>query len=185
MDQGIAALLGATVGVLGTVSASAISGWSNRQQIGAQARVDHAHWRRQARRDAYSAFLAPANGTRNALKLAARALIGDSDVERADHHLHEAHDRLSEVQATWAALAVEGPESVEQAANSVKTALHSMHTTLLAWRDSAGVAPDRNVTFVERHAVEVTTVSERISAFATAARAALDDASLPADTGSA
>ncbi|MER5218751.1 hypothetical protein ABT063_52010 [Streptomyces sp. NPDC002838] len=183
MDQGIAALLGATVGVLGTVSASAISGWSSRQQIGAQARVDHAHWRRQARRDAYSAFLAPANETRNSLKQAARALIGDVDTEGADHHLHDAHDKLGEVQATWAALAVEGPESVEQAANGVKTALHSMHTTLLAWRDSAEGAPDHNVKFVERHAVEVTRVSERIGAFATTARAALDEATFPVDTG--
>ena len=39
VDQGIAALLGAAVGVLGTVSASAMSGWSSRQQIRAQATV--------------------------------------------------------------------------------------------------------------------------------------------------
>ncbi|MFG2276790.1 hypothetical protein ACGFNY_44405 [Streptomyces chartreusis] len=184
MDQGIAALLGATVGVLGTVCASALSGWSSRQQIGAQARVDHAHWRRQARRDAYSTFLAPANATRNALKQAARTLIGDVDIDGADHHLHDAHAKLGEVQAAWAALAVEGPESVEQAANGVKTALHSMHTTLLAWRDSAVGAPDHNLKFVERHAVEVTRVAERIGAFAATARAALDDATLPVNTGS-
>lgn len=85
------------------------------------------------------------------------------------------------VQATWAVLAVEGPETVEQAANKVKTALHSMHTTLLAWRDSVG-ASDLNVKYVERHAVEVTKVSERISAVATAARAALDEAAFPTDT---
>ena len=36
--------------------------------------------------------------------------------------------------------------------------------------------------FVERHAVEVTLVSERISIFAAAARAALDEATLPLDT---
>ncbi len=163
------------MGVVGTVSASAVSGWSSRRQVGVQARVDHAHWRRQARRDAYSAFLAPANETRNALKQAARALIGDVEVEAADRHLHEAHSALGAVQATWAALAVEGPEPVEQAANAVKTALHSMHTTLLAWRDHAEGAPDHNVGFVERHAVEVTKVSERIGAFTTTARAALDE----------
>ncbi len=67
---------------------------------------------------------------------------------------------------------------MEQAAHSVHLGLHSMHTTLLAWRDSSG-APDRNVNFVERHAVEVTMVSERLGSFASAARAALDDADLP------
>ncbi|MEE1829489.1 hypothetical protein [Streptomyces sp. SP17KL33] len=160
MDQGIAALLGAAVGVLGTVSASAISGWSSRQQIRTQSIVDHAQWRRQARRDAYSAFLAPAHETRNSLKRAARALIDDADVEVAHHQLQAAHDSLGEVQGAWAALAIEGPESVEQAANGVKTALHSMHTTLLAWRDSPEYP--QNVKFVERHAVEVTLVAERI-----------------------
>ncbi|NGO46119.1 hypothetical protein [Streptomyces ureilyticus] len=180
VDQGIAALLGATVGVLGTVSASAISGWSSRQQIRTQATVDHAQWRRQARRDAYSAFLAPAHETRNALKRAARALIGDADVEEAQRQLQAAHDRLGEAHASWSALAVEGPDSVEQAANGVKTALHSMHTTLLAWCDSP--EHPHNIKFVERHAVEVTLVSERISIFAAAARAALDEATLPVDT---
>ncbi|MCX4585225.1 hypothetical protein [Streptomyces sp. NBC_01481] len=179
MDQGLAVLLGATVGVLGTISASAISGWSTRQQVQSQAKVEHAQWRRQARRDAYSAFLAPANEARSALKITARALIGDSpDMTEADRRLRVAQEQLDVVQAAWASLAVEGPEPVEQAARSVHTGLHSMRTTLLAWRDSAG-APDRNVSFVERHAVEVTRVSERIGRFTAAARAALDDTDAP------
>ncbi|WP_149823989.1 hypothetical protein [Streptomyces tailanensis] len=179
MDQGLAALLGATVGVLGTVAASAISSGATRRQLEGQAKVEHSQWRRQLRRDAYSAFLAPANESRSVLKMAARALVGDApDVAEADRRLQIAQDQLVRVQAAWAALAVEGPDSVEQAAHSVHLGLHSMHTTLLAWRDSSG-APDRNVNFVERHAVEVTMVSERLGSFASAARAALDDADLP------
>ncbi|WP_030930619.1 hypothetical protein [Streptomyces sp. NRRL S-646] len=153
MDQGIAALL----------------------QIRAQAGIDHAQWRRQARRDACSAFLAPAHEAGNALKQAARALIGDVDATEADRRLLAAHDSLTAAHAAWAALAVEGPEAVEQPAHGVKTGLHSTRTTLLAWRDSAESSFDHNVKFVERHAVEVTKVSERISAFTAAARAALDD----------
>ncbi|WP_200300702.1 hypothetical protein [Streptomyces adelaidensis] len=175
MDQGIAALLGATVGVLGTVSASAISGWSNRQQIRTQARIDHAHWRRQARRDAYSAFLTPAHEARTTLRQAARALIGDVDTATADQRLQAAQEHLGAVQAAWAALAIEGPESVEQAANGLRTALRSMHTTLLAWRDSAEGAFDHNVPFVERHAVEVTRLAERMGVFTATARAALEE----------
>lgn len=163
------------MGVLGTVSAAAISGWSSRQQLRAQAGIDHAQWRRQARRDAYSAFLAPAHEAGNALKQAARALIGDADTAEADRRLLAAHDNLTAVHAAWAALAVEGPEAVEQLAHGVKTALHSMQTTLLAWRDSAGRAAGHHVKFVERHAVEVTRVSERIRAFTAAARDALDE----------
>ncbi|MFJ9147079.1 hypothetical protein ACIRP7_03200 [Streptomyces sp. NPDC102270] len=179
MDQGLAALLGATVGVIGTVAASAMSSGATRRQLEGQAKVEHAQWRRHLRRDAYSAFLAPANESRSALKMAGRALIGDaSDVAEADRRLQIAQDQLVLVQAAWASLAVEGPDSVEQAAHSVHVGLHSMHTTLLAWRDSLG-APDLNVNFVERHAVEVTMVSERLGSFTSAARAALDDTDLP------
>jgi len=179
MDQGLAAVLGATVGVLGTISASAISSWTSRQQVHHQAKVDHAQWRRQARRDAYSAFLAPASEARNALKTAARALVGDSpDLAEADRRLQVAHEQMVVVQAAWASLAVEGPEPVERAAHSVHTGLHSMRTTLLAWRDSVG-APDLNVKFVERHAVELTRVSERINTFTAAAQTALGDEESP------
>lgn len=143
-----------------------------------QARVEHSQWRRQLRRDAYSAFLAPANEARSALKMAARALIDVPNLDEAGQRLQTAQDQLVLVQAAWASLAIEGPESVEQAAHSVHLGLHSMHTTLLAWRDSSG-APDRNVNFVERHAVEVTLVSERLGGFTSAARAALDDTDLP------
>ncbi|MGY0061476.1 hypothetical protein ACWY4P_33895 [Streptomyces sp. LZ34] len=173
MDQGIAALLGASIGVAGTVIASAITGWSTRQQVRAQARAEHAHWRRQTRRDAYSAFLAPASESQNALKMAGRAFIGERDREEIDRRLQQAHDQLALALAAWANLAVEGPETVEQAARGVYTTLRSTQTTLLALRDTPANAPDGNASFMERHAVEVGRLSERLSEFAAAARAAL------------
>ncbi|WP_143652599.1 hypothetical protein [Streptomyces sp. 13-12-16] len=175
MDQGLAALLGATVGVAGTVLASAITGWSARQQVQAQARAEHAHWRRQVRRDAYSAFLAPASECQHALKMAGRAFVGERDTEEVDRRLQQAQGQLALAQAAWANLAVEGPEAVEQAARSVYTTLKSTQTTLLAFRDAPADAPDGNVRFVERHAVEVARLSERIGEFTAAARSALDD----------
>ena len=92
-----------------------------------------------------------------------------------DRRLQEAQGQLQIVQAAWASLAIEGPEAVEQAANGVRTALQSMHTTLLAWQDAPLNASDGNVYFVERHAVEVTTLSERLGTFTSAARVALDN----------
>ncbi|MER6623898.1 hypothetical protein [Streptomyces sp. NPDC000931] len=175
MDQGLAALLGATVGVAGTVLASAITGWSARQQVQAQARAEHAHWRRQVRRDAYSAFLAPASEAQHALKMAGRAFMGEEDVEEVDRRLQHAQGQLALAQAAWANLAVEGPETVEQASRNVYTTLRSMQTTLLAMRDSPDNGPNGDVPFVERHAVEVGRLSERIGEFTAAARSALDD----------
>ncbi|MFI0727636.1 hypothetical protein ACH4S9_01235 [Streptomyces sp. NPDC021225] len=175
MDQGIAALLGASIGVTGTVLASAITGWSTRQQVRAQARAEHAHWRRQVRRDAYSAFLAPASESQNALKIAGRAFVGERDTEEIDRRLQQAVGQLALARAAWANLAVEGPEAVEQAARSVYTTLRSTETTLLALRDSPENTTDGNARFLERHAVEVGRLSERLSEFTAAARAALDD----------
>ncbi|MDT0397399.1 MULTISPECIES: hypothetical protein [Streptomyces] len=175
MDQGLAALLGATVGVAGTVLASAITGWSSRQQVQAQARAEHAHWRRQVRRDAYGAFLAPATECQHALKTAGRAFVGERDTEEVDRRLRHAQGQLVLAQAAWANLAVEGPATVEQAARSVYTALKSTQNTLLAFRDSPPNATDGNVLFVERHAVEVARLSERVGEFTAAARSALDD----------
>ncbi|MFE2277987.1 hypothetical protein ACFXAE_12150 [Streptomyces sp. NPDC059454] len=168
-------MLGATVGVAGTVLASAITGWSARQQVQAQARAEHAHWRRQVRRDAYSAFLAPASECQHALKTAGRAFIGERDTEEVDRRLQQAQGQLALAQAAWANLAVEGPEAVEQTARNVYTTLKSTQTNLLAFRDASANAPDGNVRFVERHAVEVARLSERIGEFTVAARSALDD----------
>ncbi|WP_030609123.1 hypothetical protein [Streptomyces sclerotialus] len=179
MDQGTAALLGASVGVAGTVLASAITGWSTRQQVRAQAKAEHAHWRRQVRRDAYGAFLAPASEARNALKIAGRAFVGDRDLEEIDRNLQRAHDQLALAQGAWAVLAIEGPEEVEQAARSVYTTLRSMQTTLLALYDAPTGTPDGNARFLERHAVEVGRLSERMSEFAAVAREALDDVEGP------
>ncbi|MFI1394146.1 hypothetical protein [Streptomyces sp. NPDC020681] len=117
--------------------------------------------------------------------MAGRAFVGERDTAEGDRKLQQAQDQLALAQAAWANLAVEGPESVEQAARSVYTTLKSMQTTLLVLRDSPADAPDRNVGFLERHAVEVARLSERIGEFAAAARSALDDVGgldvLPAD----
>lgn len=120
------------VGVLGTVAASVITGWSTRQHGEAQARAEHAQWRRQVRRDAYGAFLAAASESRNALKTAHHAFVGEGepDMGAIDRRLQHARDQLNVAQAAWATLAVEGPETVEQAARSIYTTLRSMETTL-------------------------------------------------------
>jgi hypothetical protein len=141
--------------------------------VAAQAKVDYAQWRRQARRDAYSAFLAPASEAQNALKLAGRAFVGVRDTDEVDRQLQVAEAQLQLIRAAWASLAIEGPEPVTQAANGVRTALKSVQTTLLAWQDSPS-SPGGNASFVERHTVDVAALSERLRVFTPAARAALD-----------
>ncbi|KJY25227.1 hypothetical protein VR45_39690 [Streptomyces sp. NRRL S-495] len=105
-----------------------------------------------------------------------RALIGDApDLSEADRRFQAAQEHSVLLQAAWATLAVKGPEPVEQAYHGVHLGLHSMQSTLLARRDSSGDR-DRNVRYVECHAVEVTMASERLGTFTSAARSALVDA---------
>ncbi|MFJ6944183.1 hypothetical protein ACISU4_05925 [Streptomyces wuyuanensis] len=62
MDKGIAVVISAGIGVgstlLGAVGGGALTGRNMRRQGKDQADVEHRHWLRQQRQDAYAAFLA-------------------------------------------------------------------------------------------------------------------------------
>lgn len=175
MDQGIAALLGATLGVLGTVLASTVTSWSNRQQVQAQIQSEKAQWHRQTRRDAYSAFLAPASEAQTALKAAGRAFVGTRDTPEVERRLREAEDQLQNARTACAHVAIEGPETVERAARRVYTSLRSMQANLLALADSPENTTHRNASFLEHHAIEVAALSERTREFTAVAREALTE----------
>jgi hypothetical protein len=56
MDQGVAAILGAGVGVLGTLGTALLTYGATKQQVRIQGRLSHAQWLRDARQVAYSRF---------------------------------------------------------------------------------------------------------------------------------
>jgi len=92
VDQGLAALLGAFVGVVGATTTSMLTGWHTRQQSPDQARIDHARWRREVRRDAYTATLVPMTEAREVARQASRALVRDdaqADVKQLLGQLNE------------------------------------------------------------------------------------------------
>lgn len=60
MDQGLAAVLGASVGVLGTMGTALLTYAATRGQVRDQGRVTHAHWLREARQRAYTEFVSAA-----------------------------------------------------------------------------------------------------------------------------
>ncbi|MCX5326300.1 hypothetical protein [Streptomyces sp. NBC_00120] len=57
MDQGIAALWAAGLGIAGAISSGVLSFRAGRRQVQDQASAEHAHWLRQQRQEAYIAFL--------------------------------------------------------------------------------------------------------------------------------
>ncbi|WP_146620503.1 hypothetical protein [Streptomyces sp. Amel2xB2] len=57
MDQGTAAVIGATVGVVGTISTAVLTYVATRHQVRDQGRVEHSLRLREERREAYIGFL--------------------------------------------------------------------------------------------------------------------------------
>ncbi|MFJ8166734.1 hypothetical protein ACIRBY_38250 [Streptomyces sp. NPDC096136] len=117
----MAAVMGAAVGVVGTTLAAAVAGISAQRQV----RAEHRHWRRQLRRDAYSAFTARADELRKVLKEINSGLITPgADLGTIRETLGVArgllHGSLADAQAT---VEIEGPEKLARMAEELSRSL--------------------------------------------------------------
>lgn len=114
MDAGLAALLGATVGgILGTGGTLGSSYLSGRLQ----GRSQHAQWRRQGRRDAYSNFIVAVTAFRHQVDVYLFALEAESTEEELQSELDKVQKLWPAVRAALPVVAVEGPKAVaDQAA---------------------------------------------------------------------
>jgi hypothetical protein len=128
MDAGVAAVLGAVVGVAGTMGAAALGWLSARSQLRAQRAVDYDERRRQARRDAYAAFLEHLSRARVPLMESLEALeqpLPDLDaiLRRLEAAQHEAvlNDSVSYV------VMLEGPAKVAEIATGTMEAVTAMN----------------------------------------------------------
>ncbi|MCX5048244.1 hypothetical protein [Streptomyces sp. NBC_00474] len=174
MDQGLAAVLGAFVGVVGATTTSILTGWHTRQQSRDQARMDHARWRREVRRDAYAATLVPITEAREVARQASRALVREdagTDVERLLGRLDEL---IHAIRASCARLYLEGPKEVAAAADAVLSALQVVDNNLVTWRLARRSAPESLVEYIERHTLKAAGLSHSITRFADEASKALD-----------
>ncbi|MFE0685789.1 hypothetical protein ACFW17_33995 [Streptomyces sp. NPDC058961] len=130
MDSGVAAVMGAAVGVVGTTLAAAVSGLSAQRQV----RAEHRHWRRQLRRDAYSAFTAKADELYKALKeINAELIKPGADFAALRESLGAPrrllHGGLAEAQAT---VEIEGPEKLARMAGELSRSLSACAAALSA-----------------------------------------------------
>ncbi|MFE7959574.1 MULTISPECIES: hypothetical protein [unclassified Streptomyces] len=110
MDQGVSAVLGASVGVLGTVGTAVLTYLAARKQADDQGRVAQRSMLRTERREAYLAFLQAQESIDSALNLIdaqspPESAVLDSAIELADRGAHEIYVAQSRVELT-------GPESV-------------------------------------------------------------------------
>lgn len=109
--------MGAAVGVVGTTLAAAVAGLSAQRQI----RAEHRHWRRQLRRDAYSAFTAKADELHKSLKeINAELIRPGADLDALRESVAGAraslHGGLADAQAT---VEIEGPEKLARMAEEL------------------------------------------------------------------
>jgi hypothetical protein len=127
MDSGLAAVLGAAVGAIGTGGAAVVAAMFARSQVRMQIRAEHRRSLRDPRKAAYVAF---AECWRNRLELTSDAWIelqlaanhrGEPSFEgllQAAYRYREQADSLSTaLEHAQAVLYVEGPRAVTEASN--------------------------------------------------------------------
>ncbi|MER5350699.1 hypothetical protein ABT093_10240 [Kitasatospora sp. NPDC002551] len=127
MDQGLAAVLGAAVGVLGSTLASALAG---RQQE----RSQREHWRRQRRRDAYAAFMD--HGMRmvhSVTDLHSLLSSPEENSEEAAVRLGDLRTRKDELDRLTVLVILEGPSEVSDLADVVAADFTELRNCLTGW----------------------------------------------------
>ncbi|MFC9680828.1 hypothetical protein [Streptomyces sp. NPDC056948] len=168
MDQGLAALMGAAIGVVGTTGASALAGWAGRRQVQAQQAGEHARWRRQGQRETYASFLTAVERVReHSHQSEAREL------EETSRLSDELNERVEAVMRTLSMVIVEGPDEVVAVAEELRDTscevASGLMTILEARRSGADLSgPRRDL------AEQQNWLDELITAYAKAVRSVLD-----------
>ncbi|MFF8784411.1 hypothetical protein [Streptomyces sp. NPDC015125] len=180
MDSGIAAILGATVGALGTGGAAAVTGlWGARTvrvQLAAQEaqlrrglRVDHVRDRREPRREVYADFLAQARAIERALGRYRESHTTDMDA------FHREIDKLDHLGVH---VLLEGPPPVVSPSQEL---IRTAHRCIRPLRNSIGLrerfdaGSGECVDAAESVAEAGLVFTAEVRDFAEAARRVLDD----------
>ncbi|MEU1728923.1 hypothetical protein [Nonomuraea sp. NPDC005692] len=175
MDPAWIAVVGTAIGATGATSAALIAGWAARRQANVQSVSQRAQWRRQTRRDAYSAFLDAGVQARDELMVVWRLLREASpDVVRLDAQIASVEPHINAVKRASATVFVEGPQAIleptrrtEENITLFRTLLRRTLTDLRAGRDVK-----EYLSLCDRQDHQVRDLLDRFAAFA---RAVLDE----------
>ncbi|MFI1394257.1 proline dehydrogenase [Streptomyces sp. NPDC020681] len=131
MDAGLAALMGAAVGSVATLGAAVVTGR-------AQARSQHAQWRRQHRRDAYAGYLSALHDRDIAMDAVLDALRSDEpDLSDVDEKIRRFIALAREVHRAAEVVILEGPSSVADVAGRVSHASSDLSHVMRRMVDNA------------------------------------------------
>jgi hypothetical protein len=162
MDAGLAAVLGAAVGAIGSGGAAFATGWwaerqARRQVEGQQAiardqvRFEHLKERREPRSAAYANYIAFVQNLRSDCHRALRVLLEDDDETPAEEFGASLSSRRDELSALFARVCVEGPEKIIQPAATLYR--HARDFTIALGVDivvSRQESPEATVTRADR-----------------------------------
>ncbi|MEU5108431.1 hypothetical protein AB0H07_40285 [Streptomyces sp. NPDC021354] len=135
MDQGLAAVLGASVGVVGTTAVGALGWLSARTQVRAQARAERQQWRSQHRRETYSKFLVEAEAASKTMEEAYFRLMEPPTVALLDQVqslMREYSEQSRNARSTLASVSIEGPPEALAAAREVLDQMENGSVAVLA-----------------------------------------------------
>lgn len=137
VDQGLAAVFGAAVGVIGSVVTGALTWAASRTQLRTQLREDHLRWKREVRRETYLGLL-------NAVRAARGVLASSLDELHVSHQdgqqsMAEAWRVLPSVESATAAVQLEGPAEMASLAVNLAEALFSVFKAAYPWREGRGL----------------------------------------------
>ncbi|MCX5441183.1 hypothetical protein [Streptomyces sp. NBC_00063] len=135
VDQGLAAVLGAGVGVVGTLGTACLTYLATRHQTKDQERVEHGQWLRQQRQHAYEDFLVAYERFAGAAAAMEDALQGQR-IEALEELAVTLADATEDFSSARVRVAVAGPHFASQSAGQIAILFHEVRRYLLAWREA-------------------------------------------------
>ncbi|MGW0467037.1 hypothetical protein ACWDX6_17430 [Streptomyces sp. NPDC003027] len=113
MDQGLAAFVAGGFGLIGAAIGGAAAVWGARQQVRAQAVIEHQHWSRQMQREAYEGFVTGAYEVIDSFRRLVAAFGTEGREALSDQLKRQLHDLLT----LSAQVGLAGPDWVHELAH--------------------------------------------------------------------
>lgn len=134
MDGSTATVLGTFIGALGGLS----GGWLTVMGQGRQQRAEHARWRDDVRRSAYTTCVSTSKQLSAALWKMSDLLADDATTpEQRQNGFFRAHDAWTEFSSAVAEVTIVGPSTVADAADRLRQAMYELDMIGLAWYEAA------------------------------------------------
>ncbi|MGW1267555.1 hypothetical protein [Streptomyces sp. NPDC002491] len=179
MDAGLAAVLGALAGAIGTSLAGFATSWASREQAKITARAEHHRHRREPREAAYRAFITASNDLANHMGptygLPESATFPVPPPSR--EFTNEGRRLAALVKACWQDIALLGPPSVAEAATKTEAQAFQLASQcfLHSSSNAFNLSSEETARTGARARDRYSELRRQIIEFTNAARHALDD----------